>query len=354
MKISAKIFDSIGLLSPYTIQWKVLFQELCDGRAEWDDQLTDNQLKKWNSLISQLKTLNNVSIPRCYFNNTSNNLKSAELHCFSDASDRAYAAVINLRSTYDDGRIDVNLVASKTKVAPLKKQSIPGLELLGATILTRLVKTVQNALPQRLETVFWVDSMTVLCWIRNVKPWRQYVMSRVQAIREHTNLKSWNFCPGSQNPADIPSWGMTANELVAENKWWKGPEFLYKPEGEWPQEKDAHSDNENALKEIVQNPATTTHVLITSSQVQHIGVHQVIDANRYSSWKKLLRITAYVLRFVRRTKVERSLELDSEEVRYAEELWIKSIQYQSFPEEVCHMVTTGKTPVPLLVRQFNL
>ena len=62
------------------------------------------------------------------------------------------------------------LVASKTKVAPLKKQSIPRLGLLGATIFVRLAKTVQNVLPQKLETVFWVDSMTVLCWIRNLKP----------------------------------------------------------------------------------------------------------------------------------------------------------------------------------------
>ena len=66
--------------------------------------------------------------------------------------------------------------------------------------------------------------------------------------------------------------------------------------------------------------------------MHHISVHQVTDANRYSSWKKLLRITAYVLRFVRRMKVEGSLELDSEEVQHAEQLWIKSIQYQSFPE----------------------
>ena len=150
-----------------------------------------------------------------------------ELHCFSDASEKAYAAVVYLRSPYEDGRIDVNLVASKTKAAPLKKQSIPRLELLGATILVRLVKAVQNALPQKLEPVYWVDSMTVLCWIKNVKPWNQYVMNRVQEIREHTAPELWKFCPGNQNPADNPSRGMTASELVTEKRWWKGPEFLY-------------------------------------------------------------------------------------------------------------------------------
>ena len=93
--------------------------------------------------------MSSVCISRCYFNNSSN-IKSSELHCFSDASERAYAAVIYLRSIYEDGRVGVNLIASKTKVAPLKKQNIPRLELLGATILVRLAKTVQGALPRNL------------------------------------------------------------------------------------------------------------------------------------------------------------------------------------------------------------
>ena len=113
LKISAKIFDPLGLLSPFTIQWKVLFQELCIERTDWDDQLKGDHLKKWKSLILELQTLNSVCIPRCYFDYTSGNLKSAELRCFSDASEKAYAASIYVRSIYEDGRIGVKLVASK-------------------------------------------------------------------------------------------------------------------------------------------------------------------------------------------------------------------------------------------------
>ena len=159
---------------------------------------------------------------------------------------------------------------------------------------------------------------------------------------------------GSQNPADIPSQGMTASKLVAEKRWWKGPDFLYKTEGEWPQDNDVCLENEIVLKEIVKNPATSTHALITTSQLQQLGVHQVLDVARYSSWKKLLQVTAYVLRFLGKADAKRSCELETEEIRSAEELWIKSIQCQSFPEEVCHLMTTKGTPVPLLVRQFNL
>ena len=79
LKISAKIFDPLGLLSPFTIQWKVLFQELCIERTDWDDQLKGDYLKKWKSLILEFQTLNSVCIPRCCFDYTSGNLKAAEL-----------------------------------------------------------------------------------------------------------------------------------------------------------------------------------------------------------------------------------------------------------------------------------
>ena len=278
LRISAKIFDPLGLLSPFTIQWKVLFQELCIERTDWDEQLRGDYLKQWKTLIIELQTLNRVCIPRSFFDYTSGKLKAAELHCFSDSSEKAYAASIYVRSIYEDGRIDVKLIASKTKVTPLKNQSIPKLELLGATILVRLAKTVQNALPQKLKTVFWVDSITVLCWIKNLKPWKQYIMSRVQEI---TTPDSWRFCPGNQNPADIPSSGMSASELVSEKRWWNSPEFLCKEERQWPQEDNSQADNENAWKELIQNPATTTHTLISSTQVMKVGVHQIIDVNHY-------------------------------------------------------------------------
>ena len=108
---------------------------------------------------------------------------------------------------------------------------------------------------------------------------------------------------------------VSASELVSEKRWWNGPEFLFKDEREWPQEDNIQSDNENDRKEIIQNPATTTHALSSSTQVTQIGVHQIVDVNRYSSWKKLLRVTAYVLRFTRRSRKDKSLELRAEEVQ---------------------------------------
>ena len=73
---------------------------------------------------------------------------------------------------------------------------------------------------------------------------------------------------------------MSASGLVSERRWWNGPEFLFKNERERPQEDNIQFDNENTWKEIIQHPATSTHTLITSTQVTQIDVHQIIDVNQ--------------------------------------------------------------------------
>ena len=69
-----------------------------------------------------------IKLDRCYYRveETPHNI---QLHGFSDASELAYSAVVYVRSTYSNSMPLVKLVAAKTKVASLKKQTIPRLEL---------------------------------------------------------------------------------------------------------------------------------------------------------------------------------------------------------------------------------
>ena len=69
----------------------------------------------------------------------------------------------------------VRLIASKTRLAPLKAVSIPRLELMGAIIGLQLSRQVCSVMSVLQSTVtFWVDSMNVVCWIqgqsRDYKP----------------------------------------------------------------------------------------------------------------------------------------------------------------------------------------
>lgn len=136
LKLFAKIFDPIGLLTPFTINMKILFQILCIEKVTWDESLEGEVLVKLKSFINNFNTLKNIRVPRCYANHpmTESVMCSYQIHGFSDASKRVYTAVVYLRTEVSNGQIQVNIVTLKTSAALIKPQSIPRLELLGATL----------------------------------------------------------------------------------------------------------------------------------------------------------------------------------------------------------------------------
>ena len=300
LKFSAKFFDPLGFLSPFTVNQKILFRSLCCNKVDWDDQLEGEALRGWNRLSIDLEAISRVRVRRCYFRLTQK-VVSSQLHGFSDASKRAFAAVIYLRVEYEGEEPEVTLVAAKTRVSPIKRQSIPRLELLGATILARLMNTVRSSLaktrlPGELGMYYWTDSYTTLCWIKNNHHWKQYVQHRVSEIHSLTDKEQWRFCPGLQNPADLPSRGCSGEELVDNSSWWRGPEFLCQPQASWPMLPTSLNTAE-AGKELVKHPPVLIHSLATNeANPITINLDKIIDIASYSSKIKLLRVTATVIK----------------------------------------------------------
>ena len=56
-------------------------------------------------------------------------LEKLELHGFSDASLKNYGACIYLKSIFKSGAVSVNLITSKSRLAPIKGSTISRLEL---------------------------------------------------------------------------------------------------------------------------------------------------------------------------------------------------------------------------------
>ena len=362
LKLTAMVFDPIGFLTPCTVEMKILFQELCLDKIDWDSNLPENLLGTWNSLLNELKCLNDVKIPRCYFRSRP---VQFELHGFSNASHRAYAGVVYVRSLYENGEIDVRLVASKTRVAPLKRQTIPRLELLGALILARLMNSL-NMTGSNVKTICWTDSMTTLCWIKNERTWKQYVQHRVEEIRNLTSKDDWRHCPGELNPADIPSRGLSAKELSTKTTWWNGAAFLYQPESEWPENRLTQAEDKVALEEAVKNPLAITHSLVNNSDdnsVPEKRIDQIIDIKRFHDLTDLLRVTALVVKIARKWKNRirnegtrgEETSLNAADIKEAENLWIKSVQATSFAKEIEFLKRKDqKSTPPTYVTQFGL
>ena len=168
----------------------------------------------WSRWRSELDLLTTKHIPRCYFFKEAH-IMSMELHGFCNASEQAYAAVIYLRMTDVDGKTQISLVTSKTKVAPIKRLTIPCLELCGAYLLAQLLHHTKQVFDLPLTQVYaWTDNTIVLSWlVGSPQRFNIYVANRVSYIVELIAPDRWNHVRGSENPADCASRGLSSGAI---------------------------------------------------------------------------------------------------------------------------------------------
>ena len=333
VSVAAKFFDPLGVLSPVTILFKMFCQRLCEAKIDWDTTLSDQLLTEWNRLLTVLKEAKKVSVPRCVMFHT---YKSARLTGFCDASAKAYAAIVYLKFE-SQVQTQVVFLSAKTRVAPVHQVTIPRMELLSALLLAKLLTSVHDAI-QNLFTleapVCYTDSKASLYWIRGTQhQWKQFVENRVTTIHGLVPPKSWHHCPGKDNPADIPSRGMSASVLAETPLWLNGPEWLWQlPDQEQEnQEQGVPDDCRTEMKR-----SDPLHSLITvDTRDPRQGLCQLICSERFGTSRRLFGTTASVLRFANTllsklrgcgTPSGLSTPPSVEELSQARILWIKHMQ----------------------------
>ena len=166
VSIVGRFYDPIGFLAPIVISYKILFQRLCEDKRNWDQPLTGELLRNWERLVADLQSCPRMTLPRCIWPTTSIEDCSCTLHGFCDASKHAYAAVVYLVIRTPTEQF-VTFIASKTRVAPLKCQTIPRLELL-SILLARLLSSVSASMESELildPSTCYTDSKVALFWI---------------------------------------------------------------------------------------------------------------------------------------------------------------------------------------------
>ncbi|XP_070067139.1 uncharacterized protein [Drosophila virilis] len=148
LSVIMSIFDPLGLLGFFNIRAKIILQNIWRSNIGWDDDLTNEDEADWQHWLDLLSNLNAVRIPRCM--KWVSRAQAVQMHTFIDASMNAYAAIVFLRAELD-GQVHCSLVASKTRVAPLKPVSIPRMELMAAVLGLRLAKCIQKEMSFRLD-----------------------------------------------------------------------------------------------------------------------------------------------------------------------------------------------------------
>jgi len=201
----------------------------------------------------------------------------------------------------------------------------------------RLLATLKEELELKIDrVVYWTDSITVLRWLRSeARRFKTFVALRVGEILETTELEQWKWVPTKENVADELTRDLDPADLSPNSRWINGPSFLVQPESEWPQEKKL--ELEHAQLDLPEMKKEFVGVIQTREE------WSLPSVGRFSSWLKLMRCTAWMLRFVNGCRRNQSTdpELTPMEPKSAENMWIQKSQLESFGREV-NLLENGK------------
>ena len=141
----AKVFDPLGWLTPVTLQLKHLLQKTSESRTDWDENLPKEISSAYLEWRFKLVCLQHLELDR--FVLSANQSRDIALHIFCDASEKGYAACVYVLSTGSDDLRKSMMLVAKSKVAPMKTQSLLRLELcavlLGVTLLNSIVQSLR-------------------------------------------------------------------------------------------------------------------------------------------------------------------------------------------------------------------
>ncbi|XP_055923385.1 uncharacterized protein LOC129953880 [Eupeodes corollae] len=281
------IFDPFGFLADFLIFSKILVQECWKVSIDWDDPIPTELHIKWSAWWNEFQQVKAFQISRCYSPHIrlSNN---TELHVFVDASQSAFAAVGYFRIVTEN-RIELSFVAGKTRTAPKKLMSVPRLELQAAILGLRLSRSIIQSHEIKIsKTIFWSDSRTVLYWIHShERRYKPFVGHRISEIISNTDPNQWRWVPTSDNSADAATRPTFPPKFNCSSRWIQGPDFLKDNEQHWPafqlEKTNIASEEEIQTKTVLCCQASRPFIQFT----------------KYSSYFKLKRVTAWVVRFAK-------------------------------------------------------
>lgn len=288
------LYDPLGFIAPVVLAGKQILQQMCADGAEWDDPLPESLRKRWESWCASLKYLDSLQIPRCIKPDGFGESVKTELHHFSDASSFGYGQCSYIRMWNSENQIACAFVMGKARVVPVKPVTVPRLELSAAVLSVRTASMLQQELDyQSISHVYWTDSKVVLGYISNeAKRFHVYVANRVQQIKEHTGTDQWYYVNSRENPADIASRGLHANELVSSSTWFRGPEFLWQQNAPYrePQTFQVSPDDPELKQKTVQSfSCDVENSNIFSSMLERLTY--------FSSWYRAKKAVALCLRY---------------------------------------------------------
>ena len=331
LRVISSVFDPLGFLTPFTVRGKLLLQNAIRLKLGWDDPVPEDLGVAWDSWLCDLKKVSEWEFPRCMKPYPAKDC-ACELHHFSDASEKALGCCSYLRCVNHDGSIHVSLICSRSKVAPIKKVSIPRLELEAAVMSAKTDAMLRCKLDIQLgPSYFWTDSEIVLRYIANEsRRFTTFVANRIACIHDVSDPRQWKHVSGVNNVADVVSRGHP-NIAECEEIWLHGPHFLRQFHSDW-QIKEINASLEDD-RELKRSSAFVT-VTENASDSEEAPIDRL--SRHYSSWPSLRKAVAWMLRLKEILKSKNSTKgpLTVDELTKSEIIILKHVQNVHYRREL--------------------
>ena len=207
---------------------------------------------------------------------------------------------------------------------------MPQLELLAALVGARLANFVSCVLKPRYPNVkvkLWSDSEIVLHWLRSIKELEPFSGNHTREIKSLFPLSEWNHCPTNENPADLLTRGINTTQLHSSTLLTHGPHWL--PfESHWP---SWNPSQVLPIKSAYEVDSETTADESTQTELaeEKTGIQYVIDVSRYSTLRRLLAVTAYVLGFAKNLQnreTRTTSPLSTKEPQVVHQKWTRTVK----------------------------
>ena len=242
-------WDPLGMYLPVTIQYRIDLQTLWAKGFGWNQVLPKDFAEVWIAHMKEVQEFQTVSLDRCL--KPPNVIEAPQLHAFSDGGDDAFGTCIFIRWVTTEG-VQLRFVAAKAFVAPLKRKSIPKVELMGVIAMSRLTTEIVDALGLTFMFIrFWIDSEVVLYWLFSESClYKPFVSTRVQEFQDNHSdwKKELRYVPSEDNSADCLTKSIPIENL---QEWLSGnhSSFLKDEVTVWDKEVDPNSLNEDEIKD---------------------------------------------------------------------------------------------------------
>ena len=385
LKLNHTVFDPAMLVQPWILKLRLAFREILIHEKEndvssWDAALPNKFRDEWLKMCQEMFELETLEFDRSIVPRRYDPKHKPTLVMFSDGSDKGQCVVAYLVwRMLDKSDNVVSLVTSRTKISSMTKMTTPRSELTAAQLQSRLKVWLINILNIEVGCVVHiVDASIILGMITNISlKFDTFTAPRVTEIQTNTDTDCWYWVDTKENPSDLGTRGkMTVKDLDTGSMWREGPAWLKQPFSTWPLRSDFKKHNVPGLKkefEILkcasnltelmvvndlmkeeEKPEVTTNANVARNEGENIchypdldsevDIANEIDHSRYSSWYKLIDVSAQVLiagymllnHFKLGVKV---IPTYVEAKKKVKEMWFKSMM-----KETKKMLKTSKLP----------